>query len=498
MKKSLFFVLAAVAALSVGCTDKSDPNSNLPGNSFTSFKFKAVDNAKFLKEDAVGTIDGSAINVVVPFGTRVDSLIADFSTKSADCMVTVELAGSDSLQISGINANDFTNIVEYLVTLDGKSNAYNVTVKNPDPVNTWSQVFKHEVKAANMQMDFDKAGKPVLATLINKESSRGPLVCLTDNNGAAVVDTVVSATVNPCQYLGFGISPAGTKVVYTNDYAATSANRKGNIYTSNGSKWAKADVLIDYSNGMYGPKVGFYNEDAFVMTSNNAAGAVAKRYINITSCKNGSWSTGAGLCNRAVNSYYPIMASNGKNLFAFVTDMGSPTGLSLYKYDGSAWSEVVKFSSTDPGLADIVYPTNAAQDMVVTEDETVYFAFGAAKDPRVVRVAQLKNGRFTLIGSPIAVGGDIAARYCRIAIAKDGTIYLAYRSGANSTPYTLNVTSLNKDTQDWNTPSQLAAGVDNINLGFNAAGECYVACSTDEVKGEVTTPASVVLFKLDK
>lgn len=74
---------------------------------------------------AVGAIDetNKAIAVIVPGGTNISSLIANFTTSGA----VVKVGGTT--QVSGVTANDFTNPISYVVSAeDGSNVTYTVTV----------------------------------------------------------------------------------------------------------------------------------------------------------------------------------------------------------------------------------------------------------------------------------------------------------------------------------------------------------------------------------
>ena len=76
--------------------------------------------------DYIGTIDHTAktIAVEVPNGTTVTALVATF-TSSKYSAVDV----SNTAQVSGTTANDFTSPVAYTITAkDGTENDYTVTV----------------------------------------------------------------------------------------------------------------------------------------------------------------------------------------------------------------------------------------------------------------------------------------------------------------------------------------------------------------------------------
>lgn len=72
-----------------------------------------------------GRIDGTNINVTVPYGTNLTNLVASFVSTGA----TVAVGGTP--QVSGVTINDFTNPVTYVVTAtDSSTKSYIVTVSS--------------------------------------------------------------------------------------------------------------------------------------------------------------------------------------------------------------------------------------------------------------------------------------------------------------------------------------------------------------------------------
>ncbi len=88
------------------------------------FSFTQTVNSS-LPADAVGTISGNNISVVLPYSVSRSSLIATFSTSG-----TVVKVGSTS-QSCSVTANNFNSPVPYTVTAeDGSTKTYTVTVSN--------------------------------------------------------------------------------------------------------------------------------------------------------------------------------------------------------------------------------------------------------------------------------------------------------------------------------------------------------------------------------
>ena len=92
---------------------------------------KDITSFSFSNLAVVGTINGNDIVIVVPFGTAVSGLAADFTTSGASVRVGF------TPQVSGSTVNDFTNPLTYTVTAaDGSTKNYTVTVTvAPNPLN---------------------------------------------------------------------------------------------------------------------------------------------------------------------------------------------------------------------------------------------------------------------------------------------------------------------------------------------------------------------------
>jgi hypothetical protein len=84
---------------------------------------KDITSFSIVSPAATGTIVGTAINVTVPFGTSVTSLVASFTTTGTSVKVGA------AIQTSVITANDFTSPVIYTVTADDSTmKNYTVTI----------------------------------------------------------------------------------------------------------------------------------------------------------------------------------------------------------------------------------------------------------------------------------------------------------------------------------------------------------------------------------
>lgn len=117
----------------------------------TAFSFKAENNPDYLVKDYTGTISGTAISVKVPADTDLSALVATFETADGESKVTV----NGTPQVSGTTANDFSDPVDYLVSLGKKNALYTVTVSElPEAV--WTKVTEWEQDASSIRLEIDK------------------------------------------------------------------------------------------------------------------------------------------------------------------------------------------------------------------------------------------------------------------------------------------------------------------------------------------------------
>lgn len=498
MKKSLFSFAVAALAIVAGCTKPVEPDPYEGREAkMTAFSFTAADNPSALLVDCPAVISGTAVSVTLPYGTKTSSLVATFEVEDKESVVTV----AGKAQKSGETVNDFSSPVDYVVSLGDKLNTKYTVTCTFAPEAKWAALGRLAVKAGNLSMAVNpKTAEPEFFVVEDVASSRGPVKVFTEVGKDPVVASPADIT---CQYLATGISPEGKRVVFTNDYQATSAARRGMILTStDGKSYTKEAVEIDYSNAYYGPKIGFFGKNIFAISCNNAAGAVAKREANVTRFDGSSWSTGTKLCTYEGASayYYPILSATSEALYAFVYAVSS--GAYILKFDGTNWVEHFAL----PSDSKYTFQVNKPQCFVANEDGTFYLALGNNAAPYVVNVvkvnpaAETEAAKFVVMGSDVEVGGSIAARYARTAVSPLGKVYFLYIKGSDSV-YDLCVTSQNEDTFEWNTPTTLVAGkaIDDFDIAFTANGVGYVCCSVGDVKNEakeVVDPAHVEVYIL--
>ena len=338
---------------------------------------------------------------------------------------------------------------------------------------TWADPTVLNVAAGSLAMEINPVtGKPVVALVQNIEGSRGPLLVYNDLEASPAV--VSSAENN--QYVALGIASDGKAYAFTQNYGA----KKGEIYTSSDlATWAKAEVSIDQTSTYYGNTIGVLGNEAFMMTCNNAntSGGIQKRNINVTQFNGTTWSTGNVLAGRPVkNTYFPVNKTHGGAMYTFVTNVGE--GFSIYKYDGSQWTEVTTVSASSEEFKALGYGINASQDMTVAPDGQIWLAVGTSNPlgAAVIKI-NVEENTMAQIGDSFPLKNSISARYARIGVSpvEDGPIYLVFRDDNER----LCVSTLDDDTWVWKTPEILTTSAsDDVQIRFNAEGKPYVVCTT--------------------
>lgn len=475
MKKTLIILAGLLAVVASSCKKDKDPFDGREAT-ITAFSFKASKNP-VLEEDCIGTINGTFISVNVPFGTACDSLVATFTTSDNESVVFV----ADSVQTSDVTVNDFTVPVDYLVKLGEKKNCqYTVTVTYKS-IGVWSP-SRIDMRACCLALEICK-DKPCIAAVQYVDGANGPVFLIDENDNKVQVSPKDSDNKDIVyQYLGFGISPSGHKVIYSQNKSA----KKGNLFLESSGSWKQLDVEIEQTNAYYGRYIGFPTDSYFaMMTSNNAAGSVPKRNINVSSYDNGTVTTGQPIPGRdtGFNSYNPVLCSHNGSIYAFITNVSK--GLSIYKLDAKGdktWKEVITFSSTDAAFAPYVFGTYP-QDMAISSKGEIYLALGCDKSAGYgVCIAKINpegktvEEQCSLVGNKINLTNSVSSRYSRIAIGKNDKIFFCYRNDDEK----LCVTTLNEQKQ-WNEPAVLSTGkCDDVNIRADQNGNVYIACTVDE------------------
>ena len=112
-------------------------------SNMASFDFKKMYNC-CIESDAIGTIQGDSIVVIVPFSTDITKLVASFEIPEG---ITVLV--NEKKQLSSSTTNDFSNTVIYsIVSPDGSKKNFRIIVRKSDPL-SGNDILSFIIKASN-------------------------------------------------------------------------------------------------------------------------------------------------------------------------------------------------------------------------------------------------------------------------------------------------------------------------------------------------------------
>ncbi len=306
-----------------------------------------------------GVITGSNINVLMPYGTDVTSLVATYITTGIG--VTV----NNLTQTSGISTNDFTYPIQYIVTAsDGSISGYTVSVSNavlqsinisPDLINgtgstqqlTATGIFSDGLQQnltnsvvwsesnTNIITISNTTGSQGLATAINLGSTiiTAMLGTISGNTSVSVIpnayiindggstppticslNTITGGLFSCASSGGSGFNQ-GWAIAINNDFAyITNAPIGGLVNVCNISNRILSNCGLTGSSLSSPRGIAISNGYAYIANSNNNT---------VTSCAvNAKVLSGCALTGSGFNAPYGITINNG---YAYITNFGSNT-----------------------------------------------------------------------------------------------------------------------------------------------------------------------------
>ena len=446
-----------------------------------SFAFEVDKNAKDLAKTLQGEIKGSEIGVAVPQLADVTELVATFTTGTGN-KVTVN--GVE--QVSGVTANDFSNPVDYMVTnLDGSVNAiFSVTLNRQKgewtagptyeavPVHAGARILVNPVD--DVPIVAFKRHQPTEAEARDPEKDEKMYaIQFVDgawkNIGEAFSDKVGSD-------YDFTLSPSGTPfIAFKNGEASPQVTT---VMTYAGGSWSRVGENIGTAATS---KIHLHAiADNKVVVSQIMSN---KTFVGVWD--GSSWTTGGISALTGDPRPYEIrMAGDSENAYMFSINRAKALdnvnyGHNVMKFNGTEWS----------GLRQNYLREGATQtsivgyDITVAPDGTVYLMTGDnAEDSENYhhRVEKYNaDGTWSQVGSTIDY--VLSSRcYSKIAVAPDGTVFVAYPNEGVS-PKTIDVVYFDAATKQWSAPVSLGngdgieyTGDPNLSFVFDSKGKGYL------------------------
>lgn len=502
MKKYLSMICFLGALFTAGCSDdKTEEETGPTGEAkITAFSFKAENNPDYLVKDYSATISGMAISVKVPAGTDLTALVATFETADGESTVTV----NGTTQVSGTTANNFSDPVDYLVTIGKKNALYTVTVSElPEAV--WTKVGEMNVTLTHLRMEINPTdNKPYFAITEQTGGETYGDLLYASVNGSSISSVVVQKA--PTQSIGFGFDKSGK--AYISYYNST--EKVSHITTNKSGSWSLESVDYDRPlNTGVGPTICEANDgNIFVFISNFAAsGSLGKRELNMTVYDGNSWLTQQTIPGRSGYTYWPVARVKNDVMYLLALNPVSPNSFSIYTYKNGTWKTAIDsfaYVSSEPGAETTTYYTIGSKipDMDIDNDGNIYinlsYNLGTGYMRHVMKAtynANTDSYEVNRLGSPLNTDdGD----YGRIAVSPLGIPYAMFRNSEDSKQ--IAVVSLDSKTKDW-TPATIVSldqADSEFEFKFAKDGTAYLAYyvqeeTTDDV---ITSPAKICLYKL--
>lgn len=504
MKRMLFAWIAMAASLTIGwsCSDSdTDDGGTGSGNGaqLLTYGFYAEDNAA-LTQDYVATVDREMI-IRLPEEVDKTALIARFTTTEG-----AEVLVGSTPQVSGVTPNDFTYPVDYIVKdAGGVSSSYTVRV---------GKILEKEWKEVLVYNDNGLENDAFAMCISPKDNT--PYFFITRVNADEVEAGVVASFNGTAMTAGseFTYNSENTLIDASNiDIAAdadgkiyavyynsaklsdgSTYDRKYYVYTGSGSSWTQVgskfgttgyDSSIEIDPATKNPIVAF--------RSNAAAGAVARRDLDVNYFNGQSWSennTISDIQGKTIYGYQMRVFDNTLYLSGLVQN--APGSYFVFKYNSGSWQPVA--NALPAGMSQ----TNMmGTSFAVASDGTVYICCGGDEDSNgtwYITVYKCAPGEsaWTRVATPIVdktgSGMSTSSKFL-LDLYNDQPVVL-YKNLDTGIPQ---VVMLNAETKQWDDPVVLGtveAG-SNFALEFDANGVGYAAFLD---KGELS---SLHVYKFD-
>ncbi len=477
MKKLLFFVAAALCAFACKPAEEEVPVVEVK---LSSFGFTAGKNAA-LKSDITVENPSSAVSIVLPYGTEeeaVKSLIPTF-TVTEGATVTV---GEDEIE-SGVTAVDFTYPVDFLITVNEKSNAlYTVTVTFGEPAK-WAKKAESAIEfTSEPAMTLSPDGRNLYLFGYDKEGSH-PVMLAYD--GAALTQ-IGDTGEEVAQYIASGCSPDG--VPYGAFYDKTSKQVKVYAY-----KDGKAEAVGDASAILQptGNSVGSSsivpvaenNVYLFLMSSKADTGSgLVKRGVNVCHWNGTEWSQFGTLPDWPGSATYDTRAKWVDGVpYIFILDYTNAE-FYIYKYADNAWQTVC--AAIHPLKTDNETPITTASfkygamNFDIASNGDVYLVAGAnyASEENEIGVVKYDINKKTtsIVGGVLSGVLTDDCRYLSMALDENDVPYIVYGNTflEGEPSY---VRYINSKTRLWSEPVAVEANqTSGIDIQFGADGAGYI------------------------
>ena len=487
MKKLSFVVAIAALAAFASCNKVAEiPTVEV---TMSSFAFTAEANS-CLNADYVFLNPESAFTITLPYGTAEDApktLIPTFIVTEG-ATVTVD----DEVIESGKTEVDFTYPVEFLVSVNEKSNAqYTVTVKI-EGAPTWS-------KKAESTVEFKS--EPAMALTPDGENlyvfgydsdSHPVMLSYKDGALAQIGETLETETAN---YIACACSPDG--VPYAAFYDSASKQVKVYAYKNNKAMAVgDASAILQPTGNSVGSTtivpISENNIYLFLYNNKNTTDGVTKRGLNLCHYDGKKWEQGVSLADWGGNQTYDSRMKWIDSVpYVFILDYAKAQ-IYIYKYTDSTWQAVCKAVSVptqgeEEGVITSASFRYGAMNFDVASNGDIYFAT-AANYKTASGTNELGVVKYDIATEKVSVVGNIMTdvldskfRYLSMALSDNDVPFVVY--GNTFTELPAYITYIDSKTKTWASPVAVESNeTQGIDIQFGADGVGYIVYMNNVTK----------------
>lgn len=471
MKLKYLSIAVCVLVVLASCAKKADvwERAATEQVKMLSFGFYKADNPDVLIRDfVISNVNSNNISVSLPADVDRSALIARFTTSDND----VIRVGSTP-QKSGETANDFRAPVDYFLS-EGNYNAkYTVNIiKGGDYI--WAPVpFTIVDSAVSLKMKINPiTGDPYVMFYESRTPTSDQKASMVAYENMQWVRKGVISDDRITSYYDFTFDRTGNPYAAYGDFSATTAQTytvkklDGGAWTLVGDK-GFTPVKVSYNAIAFGP------DDVLRVfpTMDAVGGGYVRREIAVGTFESGSWTLGK-MPGRAgtLSTYNQVAKLKNGAIYVAMINAITPNSISVHKFSENTWTTIID-TYRDPAGTNI----NLSElGMDIDNEGNVYVAFqdnsSSAYKNRVIKY-NASTQQISAVGGLInaAIGGSVDFDF---ALSPNGTPYVLYRNTSNYPE----IVSFDNESQDWGTPHVFESQVaDNLNVGFTATGEAYVA-----------------------
>lgn len=459
------------------------------------FGFFREDNAGIIEEDYKAVIRGLKIDISVPETIDLTKLVARFQTTAGATVKVGEVT-----QQSKTTVNDFSNPVVYTFNAQGLATPLDFTtaisfigprwwmIGDPSIIGTSAGDLSIAINPFTNQpyIAYYRSGKDESGIALEDEDKKVAVIAY-DGSNWSWVGPSAGFSAGRIANTQLAFDEEGTPYVGYKDYV--NSDQKATVQKYLNGNWSLVGPERFSPSRMdkFSFAIGAGNQPMLAATTLTATPGYPRRDLYVMGYNASNWTNMSPVVTNPQTGALNIFKGGNQKTYLAVLDRSS--NLSMYQLEGSTWSPVgpTGFRASD-GIAPFTSVLGA-----VDKDGVAYIAFQTViASQRINRVMRYNGTAWVEIGS--AGDSQSKSELYRLTIGPDNEVYFAYVN--NSGLYTR---SLNKKTNNWNTPRQVVSGnVKDFDIKVSGTGIPYLVLSSPTAGANPVDKATVYKYTATK